>query len=152
MTLADRLVVLNRGQVEQVGRPLEVYREPATTFVASFIGSPAMNLASAEMADGEIGFGNGRLRHPDRLSGSGRVIVGIRPEDASMAQSDADAQLTLTVDYVEELGSERLIHGHSDGQALTIAADPDAPLADTIPIRINESALHFFDLESGKRL
>jgi sn-glycerol 3-phosphate transport system ATP-binding protein len=138
--------------VEQVGRPLEVYRKPATTFVASFIGSPAMNLVTAERVDGKIPFGNGHVRYPGRVAGGGKIIVGIRPEDAAMAASEADADLTLTVDYVEELGSERLIHGHSDGQALTIATDPDAPLGDTMPVKIDEDALHFFDPESGDRL
>jgi sn-glycerol 3-phosphate transport system ATP-binding protein len=152
MTLADRLVVLNRGQIEQVGAPLEVYRRPATTFVAGFIGSPAMNLVTVEMAGGKVKIGNGSVRHPDSLPGSGKVIMGFRPEDASMASAEVDAQISLTVDYVEELGSERLIHGHSDGQALTIAADPDSPLGETVPVKINEQALHFFDLQSGKRL
>ena len=152
MTLADRLVVLNMGQIEQVGRPLEVYRQPASTFVAGFIGSPAMNLVTARVADGHVLIGNARMKHPDSLAGVQEVIVGLRPEDASLASGANGAQLTLAVEFIEELGAERLLHGRSEGHALTISVDPDTPLADTVPVSINESALHFFDVDSGRRL
>ena len=152
MTLADRLVVLNGGQVEQVGRPLEVYRQPASTFVASFIGSPAMNLVAARIDDGHLMIGNGRTKRPERLSGAEEVVVGLRPEDASLAGDEDGADLTLTVEFIEELGAERLVHGHSEGQALTISVDPDTPLTDTVPVAINKSALHFFDAASGRRI
>ncbi len=154
MTLADRLVVLNRGRVEQVGRPLEVYRQPASTFVASFIGSPAMNLVPVRLDGDALLIGNGSARRPDRLAGSapGEIVLGLRPEDASIAADAQSAHLTIAVDFVEELGAERLVHGRSDGQALTISVDPDTPLADTVPVAIDEKALHFFDAETGRRV
>ena len=152
MTLADRLVVINEGRIEQIGRPLEVYRQPASTFVASFIGSPAMNLLASRVVEGHALIGDGRLKCPGRFAGTGEVIVGLRPEDAALASDSGGAQLTLTVDFVEELGAERLLHGHSDGHALTISVDPDTPLSDTVPVSINENSLHFFDPESGRRL
>ncbi|MGN6550695.1 MAG: sn-glycerol-3-phosphate import ATP-binding protein UgpC [Pararhizobium sp.] len=152
MTLADRLVVLNGGRIEQVGRPLEVYRTPASTFVASFIGSPAMNLVAADVEGAGVRFGNGHVARPDGLEDAGKVVLGVRPEDMTLATSADVAALTLAVDYVEELGSGRLVHGRSDGQALTVAVDPDTPLAETIPVAINPKGLHFFDVESGCRL
>jgi len=152
MTLADRLVVLNKGKVEQVGRPLEVYRKPASTFVASFIGSPAMNLMTTEIGDGKVKLGNGTTVRPAHLPASGNVVLGLRPEDATLAASEAEAHLVLTVEFIEELGAERLLHGHSDGQKMTISVDPDTPLSDTVPVRVNDKALHFFDVGTGQRL
>ncbi|HET7411362.1 MAG TPA: sn-glycerol-3-phosphate import ATP-binding protein UgpC [Pararhizobium sp.] len=152
MTLADRLVVLNKGQIEQVGRPLDVYRQPATTFVAGFIGSPAMNLLATDIAEGSVRIGNGSAPRPERLNGLSKVVVGLRPEDASLAGSEVPARLTMDVDYVEDLGAERLVHGHSNGQLLTISVDPDAELHDTISVAINDATLHFFDIETGQRI
>ena len=111
-----------------------------------------MNLVTTRVADGHVLIGNGRMRRPDRLAGAQQVVVGLRPEDASLASGASDGHLTLAVDFIEELGAERLLHGHSEGQALTISVDPDTPLADTVPVSINENALHYFDVESGRRL
>ena len=152
MTLADRLVVLNAGLIEQVGRPLDVYRQPASTFVASFIGSPAMNLLTVRVADGHVLIGDGRAGRPDGLPEGREVVVGLRPEDVSLAAGDSGRHLTLKVDFIEELGAERLVHGHSESHALTMIVDPDTPLSDTVPVAINENALHFFDVGSGRRL
>ena len=120
MTLADILVVMNAGQVEQIGNPLEIYQKPATTFVASFIGAPPMNLMP--LRSDEI---------RSQLTGTSRAaseagILGIRPEDF-MISSDPVAggiALDLTVEAIERVGAETFIYGTRQNQAQGVAANP----------------------------
>jgi sn-glycerol 3-phosphate transport system ATP-binding protein len=150
MTLADRLVVLNTGHVEQIGAPLEVYRRPASAFVAAFIGAPAMNLIPARLAGGAVSAGGGRIEGfalPD-----GAVTLGVRPEDLRTAAADEGGALTLSVDYVEELGAQRLAHGRIDGAPVVVALPSDRQVADVIHLSAETSALHIFDSTSGQRL
>jgi sn-glycerol 3-phosphate transport system ATP-binding protein len=150
MTLADRLVVLNGGRIEQIGTPLEVYNRPASTFVASFIGSPAMNLLDGVVEDGRLVFGVVPLDIPGGLP-EGPIRIGLRAEDLVVSEPDA-AQFVLSVDYVEELGAQRLVHGLVGDQLLTVIVSPNAPLADRLPVRIAPEKLHFFSAETGKRV
>lgn len=150
MTLADRLVVLSGGRIEQIGTPLEVYNRPASTFVASFIGSPAMNLLDGVVEDGRLIFGDVPLQIPGLLP-DGPIRLGLRAEDLVAAEPQ-DAQFVLAVDYVEELGAQRLVHGLVGHQVLTAIVSPNAPLADRLPVRIALEKLHFFSTETGKRL
>ncbi|RJL01507.1 sn-glycerol-3-phosphate import ATP-binding protein UgpC [Paracoccus aestuarii] len=136
MTLADRLVVLNGGRIEQIGTPLEVYRRPASTFVASFIGSPAMNLIAGAA-----------LPH---LPGTGHAgMVGIRPEDLTVTP---DGPIVMRVTAVEELGAQRLVHGQTADQPMTITLPSDAPLSDELRLGCRPQALHLFDARTGQRL
>ncbi len=151
MTLADRLVVLNGGQIEQIGRPLDVYHTPASTFVASFIGSPAMNLLRATRDGPRLHFGS-QVLESDRLSAlPAELTVGIRAEDLRVART-GEQSLTVEVDYIEELGAQRLVHGTVDGKKLTAALSPEIALAETVALTIAPSRLHFFDVTTGKRL
>ncbi|SIS70066.1 sn-glycerol-3-phosphate import ATP-binding protein UgpC [Phaeovulum vinaykumarii] len=146
MTLADRLVVLNGGRVEQIGAPLELYHHPATTFVAGFIGAPAMNLLDARIEGGRVmlaGHDLGPARGPE-----GAVTLGIRAEDMHPAETG----LPMAVDYVEELGSGRIVHGAIDGQPVALALAPGAALPAHLALHIAPEALHLFDTTSGKRL
>lgn len=152
MTLADRLVVLNGGKIEQIGSPLDVYRNPKSTFVASFIGSPAMNLIDVPVSDGRAHVGGAQLPLNLDLAGRSQVTLGIRPEDLSM-QDSADAQsLQVKVDYVEELGAQRLVHGQIDGQLLVAAVPSGQPLSEIVPITVAADALHVFDRTSGQNI
>ena len=136
MTLADRLVVLNGGRVEQIGTPLEVYRRPATAFVAGFIGSPAMNLLDA--------------RAVPQLPGSAHAgQIGIRPEDMDVTP---DGPIEMQVTAVEELGAQRLVHGRTGDARLTIALPSDAALSDRMRLAPRPGALHLFDRHSGARM
>src|SRR6476619_5117048 len=107
MTLADMLVVMNAGRVEQIGAPLEIYEKPATTFVATFIGAPAMNLLKMQGAEPALLLGNGRIP-------SEGAIVGIRPEDLELSRSDAIPDgaivLPMTVGAVERVGPESFVY------------------------------------------
>ena len=150
MTLADRLVVLNGGRIEQIGTPLEVYNRPASTFVASFIGSPAMNLVDARISGGRLLFADACL-----LSGAGwsdgPVRLGMRAEDLVLT-SDEDAQFAMTIDYVEELGAQRLVHGLVADQVLTAVVASHVALNGRLPLKIAPSRLHVFSAENGRRL
>ncbi|MDI7864584.1 sn-glycerol-3-phosphate import ATP-binding protein UgpC [Rhizobiaceae bacterium n13] len=151
MTLADRLVVLNAGRIEQIGTPLEVYHAPASTFVASFIGSPAMNLVQGELHGDKLVIGPNLIDLRGSAPASGPLTVGIRAEDLSLA-GPGDASVTLKVDYVEELGSQRLVHGVVGDQPMTAALSPDIEIGAELALRISSDKLHFFSAETGRRI
>jgi sn-glycerol 3-phosphate transport system ATP-binding protein len=115
MTLADILVVMNGGQVEQLGNPLEIYKKPATTFVASFIGAPPMNLMPLRDASGFQAAG-------------GEGILGVRPEDLVISGDTPTGGLALdlTVEAIERVGAETYVYGirSQQGDAPTVSARP----------------------------
>jgi sn-glycerol 3-phosphate transport system ATP-binding protein len=128
MTLADRLVVMNGGRIEQVGTPGEVYRRPATRFVAGFIGSPPMNILPGRTVPGGVEIiGNRVLRLSADLSiAGGRAIeVGIRPEDVQVVDRDAPGALPIDIDLVEELGPTLLCHGRLDTLDFVVSVPAD---------------------------
>ena len=135
MTLAHRMIVMNAGRAEQIGAPLEVYAKPATTFVAGFIGSPAMNLVPEQK--------NGR-----------EVLFGIRPEHLEPC-AESEAKLTIEVDLIEPLGADTLVYGHLGGDGVRVAARLHASL-DTrtgrLPLRYDPAQAHWFDAASGARI
>ena len=148
MTLADRIVVLNNGLIEQVGTPHEVYSRPASTFVASFIGAPPMNLMEGQLAGGRLTLGG----HDTGLTkeGDGAVRLGLRPERVQITTNEG-APVDVTV--LEDLGAVRLIHGTVGGQEITIAQDADLPVPpERINVTFRAEDAHFFDPSSGRRL
>ncbi len=151
MTLADRLVVLSGGRIEQIGRPLDVYHRPATTFVASFIGSPAMNLVSGELHGSKLALGPALIDLGATVPTQGAVTVGLRAEDLRLHEG-AEGSLPFRIDYVEELGSQRLVHGMVGDQAMVAALSSEIPLPETASLSIAPSRLHFFDTASGQRI
>ncbi len=133
MTLAQRMIVMNAGNMEQFGTPEEVYHRPATTFVASFIGSPPMNLLK---------------NAPDGRPG---VITGIRPEHLEVG----DHGWPVRVETVELLGAERLVYGRLGDEQVIVRIDEGAPSPapeSTIHVRPDDGRLHYFDAASGKRI
>ena len=161
MTLGDRLVVINDGNAEQIGSPLEVYEKPATVFVAGFIGSPAMNLFQVELSeDGSLALlpGGKSLKLP----GAGcpgyrgkRVMLGLRPEHFSLA-SQENSPLEISVNHVETLGADTLIHGLLNGESemMTIRLAGTIHFEKNQMINLNFSSehIHLFDLEHQKRI
>src|SRR6266576_2544960 len=118
MTLADRLIVMNAGNVDQIGRPLDLYEHPATAFVAGFIGSPAMNLVAGRVDGGGVTIGGAMLPldAPDGVENR-LVLVGLRPEHLDLAP---DGPLALRVELLERLGADTILHGRlANGVALT---------------------------------
>ena len=147
MTLADTLVVLNGGRIEQAGHPLDLYRNPATLFVAGFLGSPAMNLVPAQVDGGRLSVGATVLA--ENVSGRGSVTAGLRPESV-IVQPDPEGPFRLA--YVEELGGARLLHGRLGDHPFVAQTAPDQPHADTMSLKIPSTELHIFDPESGRRI
>jgi sn-glycerol 3-phosphate transport system ATP-binding protein len=162
MTLADRLVVMHQGRVAQIATPTEVFERPVNTYVASFIGDPAMNFCPARLAAGgtaaeldagvRIGFADGRRDAPDGT----RLLIGIRPQHATLAPDAAAAGLDLAVELVEPLGSETLVHGRlRDGTAFAVrVTGGPGTMTDGTGLRIGlpRDAVHVFDAGSGRRL
>jgi len=130
MTMADKIVVLNSGRIEQVGAPLDLYNNPANRFVAGFIGSPKMNFLRAKIeqvneGDTSVSVCGSSIRLPRRLKGSAGqdVTFGIRPEHLGVADAGT-ALATVNVDLVENLGGATMLYTTTpDGQQLTIALD-----------------------------
>ncbi len=162
MTLGDRLLVLNQGVVEQIGTPMDVFNNPASLFVAGFIGSPAMNVLDGTIdADGStVTCGGARLLLEDPLPGeAGRdVRVGIRPEHLEAAAPGAPsttAGLDVEIEWVELLGADTVAHGRlADGQALSLRRPGDRPVAagDRFHLTPAPAHLHLFDPATGRRI
>ena len=133
MTLAQRIIVMNAGRMDQFGTPEEVYHRPATTFVASFIGSPPMNLLK------------------DAPGVKPGTLMGVRPEHLHIGPNGWEA----TVDAVEMLGAERLVYSRVGAESLIIRIDEGkpAPVAgDVIHVSLQQERVHWFDAETGQRL
>lgn len=155
MTLADRIVVMKGGHVEQTGTPLEIYRNPVNRFVASFLGSPAMNFLSVTDEPGERESVLTRQLRP-LAQGSGTATIGVRPEHLSIAR-EGGAVLELTpghfsVTGVENLGDRSYVHLDVDGSEVTMLSLGDVPAQDS-PLRLefDPSHIHRFDRD-GKAI
>jgi multiple sugar transport system ATP-binding protein len=142
MTMADKIVVLNAGRVEQVGSPLDLYHRPRSLFVAGFIGSPGMNVLDVALAPAEGGTlatlpGGGRLLLPGPCAApSGPAVLGVRPEHLRVAEQ-GDAVLDGTVTLAEQLGAETILHcAVAGGAGLVVRADGLSRLRPGDPLRI----------------
>ncbi|GGX51977.1 ABC transporter ATP-binding protein [Tateyamaria omphalii] len=150
MTLADRVVVMKQGKVQQVGTPTEIYDRPANTFVASFIGSPAMNLMDGTVNGGTFAGDNvtiSGLSAPD-----GPATLGFRAEDAALAESDG--QITAPIYTIELLGDATMLTVRAGGQLVSIKAHKEfrAEIGDTVSFSVPAGICHAFDSSSGERL
>ncbi|OWQ46122.1 sn-glycerol-3-phosphate ABC transporter ATP-binding protein UgpC [Roseateles noduli] len=159
MTLAQRIVVMNGGRMEQFGTPEEVYGRPATTFVASFIGSPAMNLLKGRVEGRRFIIGNAALPLPQPAPREGELVLGLRPEHALPHDGQIVAGETtawpLKVEMVEMLGAERLVYGRLGDAAFTLRIDgtdtPPRP-GDEVLLKAPAERLHWFDPTTGRRV
>jgi multiple sugar transport system ATP-binding protein len=152
MTMADRIVVMQGGRIEQVGAPLDLYDRPANTFVAAFIGSPSMNLLEGRVTGGRVEVAGASLSLPPGVTATEgqEVVYGIRPEHLS----EAAQGLTGTVAVVEPTGSETHVVVRLQGRELTavfrsrVAFGPGT----TITLAPDAAVAHLFDKATGKRL
>jgi sn-glycerol 3-phosphate transport system ATP-binding protein len=152
MTLADRIVVLNQGEIEQVGTPSEVYHKPASRFVASFMGSPAMNFLSARLENGQLIVAGQSITVPEYSGLQQDVVLGIRPEHADTQASETSLKLNMKMSVIEPLGPNQLVHGKVEGQPF-IAVTPEISfeLNAVLDMYIAHENLHLFDAD-GKRI
>ena len=144
---------MNEGVAEQIGSPLEVYRNPQTLFAAQFIGSPAMNLLDGKIEAGRLTLEN-RAVLPCGGGYEGEVVVGIRPEHL---QLDEDGPLEMLAGLAEPLGANTLLHGSlaGSGQALTasLSGIHRLPSSDqTVKLSVAAENIHLFDRTSGRRI
>jgi sn-glycerol 3-phosphate transport system ATP-binding protein len=166
MTLSDMLVVMKDGGVEQIGSPAEVYRLPATRYVATFIGSPPMNILSGMAgADGRITLGDHTLMTGQGLPAPGAIEIGIRPEHVPLLDAKAAAERDIPafpfeIAVVEELGASQLVHGFVAGRQPFVVqvASGNSVLAaqggatEGLFIRLPSDMLHLFDPATGRRI
>ena len=150
MTLADRIVIMKDGHIQQVGTPSEVYHTPANTFVAGFIGSPAMNMIPGWMEDGLISIDGGqKIDLGFKNQSPSKVVLGVRPED--LEPVDGPALVSGSVNVREPLGHETLIHvGTSFGDVVAKADGRRPPeLGHTVNLGAKTENIHVFDPETG---
>jgi multiple sugar transport system ATP-binding protein len=150
MTLADRVVVMKQGIVQQVGSPTEIYDRPANAFVASFIGNPAMNLMEGEVAGGTFRAQNvevSGLNAPD-----GKVTLGFRAEDAEVVEGGG--QISAPIYTMELLGEATMVSVRIGGALVSVKADKNyrAEIGDTVSIKVPQEHCHLFDAQTGERV
>jgi len=155
MTLAQRMVVMNAGRAEQIGTPMEVYQNPATVFVAGFIGSPAMNFIDGRsMDDGRIQLdGSGVLIVPKAPAAGKKITVGIRPEHLTPSKP-SEANLVGSVEVIEALGADTLLHVAVAGRTIIarLPAGTPAEVGEPIALGADRDRTYMFDADTGARV
>jgi multiple sugar transport system ATP-binding protein len=161
MTMADRIAVLNRGHVLQLGKPFEIYNKPANTFVASFVGSPAINLFDAVIDKTRLIVLRNRFEQAlakgvlDNIKGrQGEIRFGIRPEDIEIAKQAQDGYSSATIYNIENMGMEKIVTLRIEDfifKAVT-TADFEADVNAEVFISFKENKIHFFDRETHQNL
>ncbi len=152
MTLGQRLIVMNGGRIEQVGTPETVYGQPASTFVAGFIGSPPMNLLAGTADGSRFSVGGITLSLPAAAPRGGALTLGARPEHAAL---HAGGAWPLKVEMLEMLGAERLVYGRLGDAGFTLRLDATLPPpkpGETVQLHVAREHLHWFDSASGQRV
>ena len=161
MSMSDRLMVLDHGRVQQVGRPIEVYRRPRTEFAARFLGAPGMNVWSMAVQEESGGLvllardGDAWPLRTPAPQGTASVLVGIRPEQIALGpRSPADVRLRCTIGAIEPLGEQALIHAwYGDTEIVaTIGNGGEERLGKDVDFWLTPSELHLFSAETGERI
>ena len=165
MTLADRVVVMNHGIIEQVGAPQELYHNPHTRFVAGFIGSPAMNFLPVQVLDDgglkvQLADGTKMAIPPQRVDRYGpfkgkKMTLGIRPEHMTEihdVEKPGVQRMNALVDVIEPMGMETLVHHFVNGVALCSRIDPNTHTGpgETLPLAIDMNNMHLIEDASNK--
>jgi sn-glycerol 3-phosphate transport system ATP-binding protein len=155
MTLAQRMIVMNAGRAEQIGTPMEVYQNPATVFVAGFIGSPAMNFIDGRSEDnGRIQLdGSGALIVPKAPAAGKKLTIGIRPEHLTPSKP-SEANLVGSVEVIEALGADTLLHVAVAGRTIIarLPAGTPAEVGEPIALAADRDRIYMFDAETGARV
>jgi len=154
MTLAQRMIVMNAGRMEQIGTPEEVYHTPASTFVAGFIGSPPMNLITGRADGSRFEVAGQTLALPVAAPRAGELVLGLRPEHVGLSQSGASGW-PLKVEALEMLGAERLIYGRVGDTLFTSRIDATLTppkVGDTVTLQLVPEHMHWFDAATQKRI
>ena len=154
MTLAERMIVMNAGRMEQIGTPEEVYHRPATTFVAGFIGSPPMNLIKGQASGTQFTCMGQTLPLPAPAPRDGELILGIRPEHVALSRT-GDGGWPMRVEALEMLGAERLVYGALGDGLFTVRTEATmtpAQAGEIVRLQVLPDHLHWFDAGTSHRL
>ena len=154
MTLAQRMIVMNGGRMEQIGTPEEVYHRPATTFVASFIGSPPMNLITGQADGSRFTVGGQTLLLPVAAPRSGELVLGLRPEHAALT-GNGRVGWPMKVEALEMLGAERLVYGQLGEGLFTVRLDATLlppKVGDVVAVQTPPEHLHWYDAATRERI
>ena len=154
MTLADRIVVLNNGVIEQIGTPMQLYSEPDNLFVAGFIGSPSMNVLSGRVEHGGTVSlaGGGHVRftgEPVDMPEGAEVSVGVRPEDLGIVP-EREGMFAGTVSLVEQLGEFQLLYVGEDPLIAKVSGTADVSRGETVHLAAPSERVHLFDADGGR--
>ncbi|MEQ8659117.1 MAG: sn-glycerol-3-phosphate ABC transporter ATP-binding protein UgpC [Hyphomicrobiales bacterium] len=155
MTMADRIVIMKDGHIQQIGTPAEVYHAPANTFVAQFIGAPSMNLLDGIYEDGGVTLFNGaRVEMPARAANGIEVLLGVRPEDIGPVANGGAALLEGSVSVAEPLGAETLLYVDVKGKEFIASGSGRNPpkAGDTLGLTADPSLMHLFDANTGQAI
>ncbi|MDD7305980.1 MAG: sn-glycerol-3-phosphate ABC transporter ATP-binding protein UgpC [Peptoniphilaceae bacterium] len=163
MSMADRIVVMKDGYIQQVGTPDEIYYSPTNIFVASFIGTPAMNFIDGDLEDGYISFNKYKMdisHFPEKIKlqeGTKKIVLGIRPEDIKLYPGQGyDFEIEGKIINIEKLGDETIIHlefsGNKNLQIKTSGKERDIDIGEVKKLYINPYFIHIFEAKTGNRL
>lgn len=154
MTMASRIVILNDGNIEQIGSPEEVYNDPQTKFVAGFMGSPPMNFLEGSVKEGHLTVDTGEMlgKLSQSINDTEKVDIGIRSEDLDIAEHDTG--LKMTINHKELMGADLHIHGIINEKEIVVRTDPSNQLSvnDDVFLKVNIDKVHLFDVHTGKAL
>jgi len=156
MSLADLLIVMKDGRIEQMGPPDQVFRKPESRFVASFIGSPAMEFLPTEVTNGMLALPGGLtldVRQARQLAEGTLLDLGVRPDDLEIVSPDTDQGLAAEVDVIQELGTTRLINVRSEAGSLNISQPSDHPRpSGRVRVGFRANRVMLFDRATGLRI
>lgn len=154
LTMGDRIVVLDKGVIQQADKPEEIYYNPANTFVGGFLGSPSMNFIKVQVNNGNIKFNEYEISLSDKqkeiLQGKEKVIVGIRPE--KMDVINANYEFKVPVYISEMLGSEKIVYFNINNEKCAAKVDTQKPFDKDITLYFNTNDFLFFDAETNLRI
>jgi multiple sugar transport system ATP-binding protein len=151
MTMGHRITIMRAGKIQQVGTPREVYERPANTFVATFIGTPPMNLVPASIDGGTLRSSSFSLPLTTPVADGTRVLAGIRPEHLRLTNGDG---IRATIDLVEPIGHESIVYATAGSEKLVAIFEPQqAPrVGETITLTVDPTRVHLFDAETERSL
>lgn len=155
MTLSSKVAVLNQGTIQQLDAPSRIYSHPANEFVASFVGSPQMNLVAVKCEGNKALLGKYKLELPAMSEIPPEIVFGIRPEDIMLADDESTTEIAGRVYLVEQLGKDNLVSVKIDGSETTIRALLPSDTrweGQTIPLSFKSERTHWFDIKTGDRL
>jgi multiple sugar transport system ATP-binding protein len=153
MTMADLIVVMRDGRLQQVGTPAQIYGRPANLFVATFCGSPPMNILDGDIADGVFRHESGVISLSAGVR-PGRARLGFRPEHASLVERGRPGALTGEIYVLEPLGNETLVTVKAADSLINLRAPSgfERPIGDPCGVQPEPGHLHLFDVETGAAL